>query len=74
MMRGNLETLEKGFISHFTLALDGKRATAHSGLSLSGPCRVVSETTLERLCAPSSGSVALFFIFMWPHQCFCGCF
>ena len=74
MMRGNWETLETGFISHFTLVLDRKRITAHSGLSLSRLCWVVSETALGCLCAPSSGSVDLFFIFMLPHQCFCVCF
>lgn len=59
-MRGTWETLEKGFISHFTLILDRKRITAHPGLSLSGLHWVISETALGCLCAPSSGSVVLF--------------
>lgn len=71
MMRGSLETLEKGFISHFTLVSDGKRVTARSGLSFCGLCWVVSEMALVCVCAPGSGSV---FIFMLPHPCFCGCF
>ena len=71
MMRGSLETLEKGFISHFTLVSDGKCVTTRSGLSFSGLCWVVSEMAPVCVCAPGSGSV---FIVMLPRQCFRGCF